>query len=63
MFTNFINSAEMIEAEEIADVVSAIMEIFARKKMSYSTACYILEATKNTIEDYSIVQSLDRRKS
>ena len=60
-FSNIINAAEEIDGEKVEQVVERVIRIFATEKISYSSACYILDKTKDIMADYSVVQSLDRR--
>lgn len=63
LYQGFVTATEEIDAETTTRLVSKIINLFSNEEMSCSAACHILGLAQETISDYSIVQSLERKKS
>ena len=56
-----LNNGNILDGKRIGELTEFIINKFSEGKLSYDEAEIILDQTKSTIGEFSIVQSLERK--
>ncbi len=56
-----LNNGNILDGKRIGELTEFIINKFSEEKLSYDEAEIILDQTKSTIGEFSIVQSLERK--